>query len=328
MDEILGPSARVSPPSLVRARPVAHMPQRRASMSFNVAGVILDEEDMALFSQSPSLQGTRWPLVSVHSSSQDSRYRFQPSFSTRTPSIHITEPVFGRRDSGARFQEPQEYYAAGQSPAHLGFEIQRPRSAPASPDLGSNMGSFAPYSAGFSNYDMPPEQQYIGPSGYGHRRRSSVATLDAIPRSFAYNVPPSHYEYPLPELPEHVRGYQTPPTSQLHSPPRYPSNGPTYNSQGQYASNSASPTSAPSHSRRGSVVSPKAAKPASPKKGNSRGKRAKDSGFSFINFTASDSAKILSGVAPSGTSKRKREDEAAAEEERKRLRRAEAATKV
>lgn len=60
------------------------------------------------------------------------------------------------------------------------------------------------------------------------------------------------------------------------------------------------------------------------RKGTSQSRRALSSGF--VNFTASDSEKLLSGVAPSGSSKTKARREKEAEDKRRRL--SEAATRA
>ena len=61
-----------------------------------------------------------------------------------------------------------------------------------------------------------------------------------------------------------------------------------------------------------------------PRKNNSQSRRALSSGF--VNLTASDSEKLLSGVAPSGSSKTKARREKEAEDKRRRL--SEAATRA
>lgn len=330
MDELLGPvaPARTQPSPPAPPRRVASVPRpidTAAALTYNVAGVLLNAEDYALFSSSPSIQAGQWPSTApAHHTSftyEDVRPRFsqqQHAYNSRAPpSIQISQPPYQRRGSGMAFQP--EYYAGGQSPANLGYEIQRPQSAPASPDLGSNMATFAPYTH-LSQYDMPPTPQQM--SGAFHRRGGSVET---IPRSFPDRMAHHHSsEYPLPQL---QRQYETP-SPHDRSPPRYPSLGPTYAGRPSYdlQSPSPAPVMTQAHARRGSVAAGAPQQPrtptrptAAPRKPSARGKRGKDGGFSFINFTANDSAKLLSGVAPSGSSKRKREEEAA-EEERKRAR--------
>lgn len=61
------------------------------------------------------------------------------------------------------------------------------------------------------------------------------------------------------------------------------------------------PTSTPSTPRRQSTCSPSPSKPRKP-----RAKKEIPGGGMFINFTALDSKKLLAGVAPSGSSKRRR----------------------
>ncbi|KAK4057983.1 hypothetical protein OIO90_000722 [Microbotryomycetes sp. JL221] len=347
MSEMLGPEAlaAISPEVKPAAVPAPTYPRAAdppTGQTYNVNGVILDAEDYALYSQSPTLQyHAQWAQQPF--AVEDDRQRSPPTFS------HGHAPVAGRRPSYA--VPPPEHYVAGQALAHPPFE--RPRSAPASPDVGSVMGGggFAPYPGSY----QAPAFRPIAIQNSFHRRGSSV---DHVPRSFPEMVPmgaaPPHVHhslprsqgYPMPQPPPHyhhmaaqAEEQRTPP--QYHRLPHgYPT--PTYtNPSPTRAYNSSSPTGPtppparvplPGGGPRRMSSQPSLVKPSRPTTpsrkstsgaANGRGgRRSKDGGFSFINFTASDSKKLLSGVAPSGSSKRKREEEAAAAAERAAKRKA------
>ncbi|KAM0793300.1 hypothetical protein ACM66B_000760 [Microbotryomycetes sp. NB124-2] len=322
MSQMLGPEAlaAVSPetkpahvaptPMYARHAPPPPPPGPAAvGQTYNMNGVILDAEDYALYSQSPTLQyHAQWQSPF---GAEAGRPQYASS-SLRRPSHAGHGP---------------EYIVPGQPLLHPPFE--RPRSAPASPDIGSAMsgGGFAPYPGTFA----PPAFRSVALQNAMHRRTSSV---DTVPRSFPEMVPggPHGPGYATPQVlpPPHYRhmsGPQTPP--QYHRPPPgYPT--PTYTNPRMYETSSPTgplPVAAPVTPRGGARRMssqpdlPKATRPVTPARrstntGPRGGRRSKDGGFSFINFTASDSKKLLSGVAPSGSSKRKREEEAAAAEER------------
>ncbi|KAI5478437.1 hypothetical protein MNV49_005078 [Pseudohyphozyma bogoriensis] len=262
MNEMLGPEtmAALSPPTQVRQIPTT--PQRStyqlppappaprsptySKMAptgtgrgvYNVSGVLLDEADIGLFSNSRSpspCPPATYPTYQLPS--QPPAFR-QPPYSSQQyfgspPDYYNTYTLPSQQQQ----QQPSAntyYDSQGQLQSFGGFS--RPRSAPSSPQLGGD-GGFA--------------------FGGGHslnRRRGS--SMDGFPRVGGPYEP--------------AYGYAPP-----------------------------SPT-------RRVVVPPKIA----PKKPTNAGKgKKKGGGISFINFSANDANVLLSGVAPSGSSKRKREDD-------------------
>ncbi|KAK4054949.1 hypothetical protein OIV83_000873 [Microbotryomycetes sp. JL201] len=338
MSQMLGPEglAAVSPEvKPARAPPTPAYPRQlplapvATGQTYNLNGVILDEEDYALYSQSPTLRyHTHWQQPFGESS----RRRSPP------PSVAYGQVTsVNRRQS--QVGQPSDYIIPGQPLLHPPFE--RPRSAPASPDIGSAIGSggFAPYPGTYA----PPAFRSVAVQNAMHRRTSSV---DTVPRSFPEMAPGGIQHgnaYPVPHLPppppshyHHMSGPQTPPQYN-RVPSGYPT--PTYTNPRSYEASSPigpAPTTITPRAGPRRMSSqpdlPKAIRPVTPARRSTNnapraGRRSKDGGFSFINFTASDSKKLLNGVAPSGSSKRKREEEAAAALERAAKKAATAAAK-
>ncbi|ORY75056.1 hypothetical protein BCR35DRAFT_353748 [Leucosporidium creatinivorum] len=324
MNEILGPAAMsaISPPAGYpenATSPSYARPSTGGAPTYQVNGVILDAEDYALYSRSPSNFQGQWaqsaPPTQTSFNPYDTRpiqhrgqRRSPPPFADQHPQQRQQQGQFGFNPDYSTTSTPTSAFAPGFVPP------PRPRSAPASPDLGS--GAFAPF--GLEGSFQP---QYQAPSGSYALRRGSSA--DAMPRTFPQNGPmDQQYPAPQPPPPHHFQ-QQTPPQYRQQQPPYY--SAPTaHQLYGRPSYGGEPPSPSPIHPpplRRmssvpaGLAVNPRPMVPL--KKPTGKGKRGKaDGGFSFINFTSSDATKLLGGVAPSGSSKRKREEEIAAEERR------------
>lgn len=326
MNEILGPSAMsaISPPATFSENatsPTYSRPSTGGAPTYQVNGVILDAEDYALYSRSPSNFQGQWaqsaPPTQTSFNSCDTRLlqnrgqRYSPPpFSDQHQPQRQQQGQFAFAPDYSTTSTPTSAFAPGFIPP------PRPRSAPASPDLGS--GAFAPF--GLEGSFQPQTQ---APSGSYALRRGSSA--DAMPRTFPQNGRMDHhYPAPQPPPPHHFQQHTPLQYHQDQSPYyRTPTPLQVYGGRpiyGEPASPSPSPIHPPPLRRMSSVpqglaVNPRPIVPL--KKPTGKGKRGKaDGGFSFINFTSSDASKLLGGVAPSGSSKRRREEEIAAEERR------------
>ncbi|KAJ9484891.1 Regulatory protein [Penicillium thymicola] len=109
-------------------------------------------------------------------------------------------------------------------------------------------------------------------------------------------------------------------TSQIHNGSRSPSLSPKAGTSPRNIHNGSisKPTHRRTHSRKLSGQSMNAPKPAKASGSSSRGSN-KSVSVSFVNFTAHDSKKILTGVAPSGSSKTKARREQEARDRRRKL---------
>ncbi|GAA5869656.1 hypothetical protein JCM1840_000547 [Sporobolomyces johnsonii] len=181
----------------------------------------------------------------------------------------------------AQYAPSTSHYATASQPVYAQYppyDICRPHSAPPSPAV-EGLATFGPYGSS----PAAPSFETFGSQALDRCRGSSVDA--AIPRSFP---PPAHaasaYGYP-PHTP-----FRSLSPSPSHIPPPYPSS---------YTSASPSPA-------------PRPMKPA-PKRA---GGRKPPGVVSFINFSPSDSKVLLSGVAPSGSSKKRAREEEAAQLER------------
>lgn len=117
------------------------------------------------------------------------------------------------------------------------------------------------------------------PSVVNHRRSSSLDAREQSHLPYPSVLAGAHGPLPLP------------PPSLPPSPPHFPS----------------TPPRTPSTPK--TPKAPKSPKKASPKKTTPRGGKKPVGGSAFINYSACDAKKLLSGVAPSGSSKRKRDDD-------------------
>ena len=249
------------------------------------AGVMLGEEDMGLFASSGS------PLDGHAELYPHSAPAWQSSFEQGAyAAVMTSEPSA----SGSSIYRPQTATLSSQTSAPQLVRItdlrsadpERPRSAPASPDLLSSAGTFShPYSSsGPSSLGRPfqPTHRHTQsdatavPRSSWHRRGSSMDTHVGAPGMLMSNgyMQAGYVATPAPQL---RRTATTIPSS---APPR--------------TTAFASP--------------PSATKPRTPR----RRQKSGDNKFSFVNFTSCDAKKLMSGVAPSGSSKRRREEEAAA----------------
>lgn len=155
-----------------------------------------------------------------------------------------------------------------------GYDLSRPRSAPPSPQVDiAGSASFVPYYS-------PPEPSFTASSSYLRRRGSSVDAM--IPRTFV-STPQTNPSY----------GYASYPTSfppPSNQPVGYP---PPYIPETPMRIPPISPTSEPR--RRIRKIAPTTGK--------------KTGVVNFVNFSPSDSKVLLSGVAPSGSSKKRARSE-------------------
>ncbi|GAA5997953.1 hypothetical protein JCM5350_007914 [Sporobolomyces pararoseus] len=263
----------------------------------------------------------------------------------------------------------QQQYAPQPSP---GYDLQRPRSAPPSPQVDPS-GAFAPFYSPPSPpppaplrvqpttylHDVSPFKNsssssigYVHPRPF-HRRGSSVDAT--IPRTFV-TTPSIPVEYGYASYPTTTTNHLTPsptrsnlpvgyPPPHLPPPPQY-YNTPPYSSTpvSRMFSSSSSTTTNTTFNEEAPVspVSPTRPKgfgtleavggggrscgvegkyryrtassnDTSPTKARGGGKGGVTKGpISFINFSASDSKALLSGVAPSGSSKKRGRDETTA----------------
>ncbi|GAA6058688.1 hypothetical protein JCM10212_003376 [Sporobolomyces blumeae] len=284
MSELLGPDAgnsfsQTSSPSYgfaLQSTPPRPVPTKRATptRTYNVSGVLLSEEDYLQFTSG----GDDAPL--------DLR-----QYSISGPS------------------QP------GSNPRHAShYEPFRPRSAPPSPQVDDS--TFGGASAFVPYYSPPPSAGSFGafssPSSttptWARRRGSSVDAT--VPRTFASTAPgPPSYGF---------ASYPTPPRS--HPPSCQPAGYPPPYIPPSVAV-SGMPASPPPRSRTLATPSPpRKAKqaPRTPRTptatrstaaagASSKDQKKKPPGavVSFVNFSASDSSVLLSGVAPSGSSKKR-----------------------
>ncbi|SCZ90093.1 BZ3500_MvSof-1268-A1-R1_Chr1-3g01771 [Microbotryum saponariae] len=266
---------------------------------YHVAGVMLDAEEYSAYTSEtafaphyvPSSSPTPMRAVYAYSppSHGPSRVAMMP------PSPAYAHPPHTAIGFGFNYTiAPSQPY--GEQHVHYAHTSPpRPRSAPASPELVYD--GFEPY----------PAQQHP-------HRRPSIA--GAFPRSQHVNaLQPSYYEagyHPYAQVPRaHVR-------MQSHS--GYSSSAPVVSPQ-RRAPGGASPTattasSAPPTPHRAPTAASVPSPTRRPSMAGRKGKRSNSGAPTFINFTSVDAPKLLSGVAPSGTSKRKREET----EQRRRIR--------
>ncbi|GAA5908251.1 uncharacterized protein JCM6883_004325 [Sporobolomyces salmoneus] len=356
------PSSRKTSMSYSMSDPSSHRMQGEASAEdvdkfLKDMKEMLGPDAMGSFEQSPttSLPPRSQPLTLTSTSSPPSRSPVagQPPRQTYNVSgVLLSEEEYrqyahseqsGRHNRSSSITHHPQYFL---SP---GYDLERPKSAPPSPQVDPS-ATFAPYyspsppnaqystpftpsysSSSFSSNTYPPYRPF-------HRRGSSVDAT--IPRTFvttpsipaygyaSFPTPPSSSSspsrsnqpvgYPPPFIPqEHFSTpppYSTPPVARMFSSSSTNSNwnedapispvspirsrgfgagsGPGEGSYRLPSSESSSPTK----SRGG---------------GGGRGGKVKGP-ISFINFSADDSKVLLSGVAPSGSSKKRQREESAA----------------
>ncbi|GAA5913995.1 hypothetical protein JCM6882_002592 [Rhodosporidiobolus microsporus] len=282
--------------SSATAAPPAQPPFEK---TYNVSGILLSEDEYRQYAASPS--ANRQPSPAQYFVPPGNTYQPPPS-DTYTTSLAPPPPFYGQ--------------------SAYGYELQRPQSAPPTPAV--EAPSAFPLQAPMPAPPPPPR-----PSASLRHRRGSSLDLSAIPRSIpsGLSVPSSYY--PVPSNPHHPRpppsyAQQYPPPSHFNYPP--PSSAyqtPTRPPHGDYAP-FAYPGPAPSRPYQHPPSPPPTASsssfPVTPSKpaGGRGHQRKKSGGVAFINFSAADSKALLTGVAPSGSAKKRQreEDEAAAMRER------------
>lgn len=241
--QLQGPS--VHAPTLAQSQssvsPVQHQHQHHPrKASYNVSGVLLDEDDLAAFS-SPSASNTS----SYHQS------YLKPSFAP------VPHQPYGY------YPEPSSYtYSAHppRTPTRSSFSVQRPRQL---------------------------------------RRPSSMELLQALPRSAPVYRPNQPYPQDLVGMGVYLPVEPTSPTPA----PQMASNGGPQRTVRKMAS-------MPNTRVARKPTGPPPPVPSIPKVV----RKQASLGSCFINFSASDSKALLSGVAPSGSSKRKRDTDKEADE--------------
>ncbi|SCV68281.1 BQ2448_402 [Microbotryum intermedium] len=265
---------------------------------YHVAGVMLDAEDHSAYTDGTALA----PRYVAASSSPPTRvYAYSPPshgpsrMGMMPPSPSYAHPPHTAIGFGFNYTiAPSHPY--GDHVQYAYTPPPRPRSAPASPELASE---------GFEAY--PAQLQF-------HRRPSMIGT---IPREQNARVPhPSYHEvgyHPYAQVPRaHMRVQSHPaytgsaplvrpqPTVPMPMPPMPPM------SPRPSMTTSASASGPPTPNKVAALTSPSPMR--RPSMAGRKGKRSGSGGPMFINFTSVDAPKLLSGVAPSGSSKRKREE--------------------
>lgn len=305
MNEILGPEAMaaLSPTSTYHAPlPAVSVqppppPQQQNRATYNVSGVLLDEDEYRAFADSPS--------VGV-----------QPSPVEGQPFL-LPDSTYG---------QPAPQANGYLAPAQFAYELQRPASAPPTPSFESDaMFQFAPYG---STYESAQAARSVSLN----RRRGSSLDPAMIPRQYSSGLagsyaptPAQHASYDAYEPPALLeRAYAPPPQSQyppsfrVAPPPQEPAPYQAVTTPPRRAQPPIAPPTPMSTSSSASVAShaPPTPTPAAKRAsvGARRGgRRGKGGGggdaISFINFSAADSKEILGGVAPSGTSKKRAREE-------------------
>jgi len=323
MSEILGPDAlaalsptsSVPPPRRLDPRPAPSVTVQppapvKKQATYNVSGVLLDEDEYRAFAESPS--SSRQPSP-VRASSYDDRPQ-------------QGRPPFG----GSTYREPA--YTAPSYEAWSGgylapsqVDIQRPASAPPTPVLdleaSSSWTQFAPYG---STYQSPVMRS----TAAMNRRRGSSFDASSIPRIYSSGLvglqPLTEDAYPRfnaglgfddsvqafePQQPQ--RRALPPPACQSSfrpGPDAYAVPPPPPQQQQQQHSSTPSPASSQRPPRqqqaREQPQRPPQPEPTTPV----RRPKAKTS-ISFLNFSAADSKQLLGGVAPSGSSKKRARDD-------------------
>ncbi|OKL63889.1 hypothetical protein UA08_00459 [Talaromyces atroroseus] len=158
-----------------------------------------------------------------------------------------------------------------------------------------------------STYDLGSNSDAFTPAPSLHS-----SNTPHIPATSHQQITFSHHPYMTARQPSHQQQF-------LENQSRSPSLSPTNTTSPK--SRAALKNQRRSHPRKLSSHSTTAAKPANNKLGTpSKSTASKSaSNVSFVNFTANDSKKILTGVAPSGSSKTKARREQEAREKRRKL---------
>lgn len=223
---------------------------------------------------------------------------------------------------------PPTYELEVLHPGHFRSQLQLPKSAPAwqaSFDVSSRdsfldqQHSPLPLYAFDPSYSLPPSSLSLSPSSLPRRSHHPLHEVirprtspegDTRPPFAAHrrgsscepSMPCEQSHVPYPSVLAGVHGPLLPRSPLACSQP-YLLATPPRGIRSSTPQSSGQPLSTP--------TTPKSPRKASPKKtpGTPRGKKAPGGMNAFINYSASDAKKLLSGVAPSGSSKRKREEE-------------------
>ncbi|GAA6047283.1 hypothetical protein JCM3770_001866 [Rhodotorula araucariae] len=287
MSEILGPEAlsALSPtssyapsPSLAPPPPAVALqppPPSKQRATYNVSGVLLDEDEYRAFADSPTASR-------------------QPSPSHGQPFVPL-----GMAQYGGPLQ-PAPAMNGYLAPSQLGvpFELQRPASAPPTPAAVESEPEFqfAPYG---SPYETPAATARV--TAPMNRRRGSSLDASTIPRMYSsglVGVAPLH---DAPYTRARADAGLSPARPPLHLHPRHPAH-PAPPTSANPPSFRITPSTAPQQ-RRSPPPSPTRVQPQAQAPPQTP-KRARG-GISFINFSAADSKTLLGGVAPSGCSKKR-----------------------
>ncbi|BGP16786.1 hypothetical protein JCM10213_002180 [Rhodosporidiobolus nylandii] len=279
-----------------------------APTTISISGVTLAEEDLALL-DTPSLGGDGFSPTSPaqgHRSYPSSAPAWRTTFDLAPP----LSPSRPAQPSDPQSAYQQSYYAVPSSLAYTHSALSSSLAIPQQPQHPHD--PFRPSSA--PRDPLPDMSPFTGSS---RRRRSSVdsAALQAAAQRRPYQYPPpnsySNYAYSRPPPPPSSQqnisphDWYSPETSHFASwqqQPRFPPQMPIV----------LQPVPPPQPDR---PATPPPAPLKSPKKASPRKKRpskAKPPGAMFINYSSADSKKLLSGVAPSGSIKKRQLEEEAA----------------
>ncbi|GAA5915920.1 hypothetical protein JCM8208_003662 [Rhodotorula glutinis] len=333
MSEILGPDAlaALSPTSSAppprpfdpRQAPSVNIqpppPPAKKQATYNVAGVLLDEDEYRAFAESPT--SSRQPSP-VRASSYDDR-------------AQQGRPQYG---GGSTYREPAyaapsyEAWSGGYlAPSHV--EIQRPASAPPTPVLdleaSSSWTQFAPYG---STYQSP----VLRSTAAMNRRRGSSFDASSIPRIYSSGLVGLQ---PLNEdtysrfnaglgFDESVQAFE-PQQPQRRTPPAsaYPPSFrvapaayvPPPQPQPQHSSTPPVSPQRPSRQQQAQQQPREQPLRAPQPEPTTPVRRPKPkTSISFLNFSAADSKQLLGGVAPSGSSKKRARDDEHSPAQKKR----------
>ncbi|ORY89781.1 hypothetical protein BCR35DRAFT_158736 [Leucosporidium creatinivorum] len=262
--------------------------------SIDISGVRLSEEDMALLDEPDYDYDHRQYPASAPA--WQTSFNFGPSgphppFQSRSNALHYTAAPLS-----PHYPAPQ-YTSASLAPplAYSHADFDAPLSAPLRPRSTPILEQQATFAA-------PPP---VSGSGV-RRRRSSVDDVASYAHASPISAINSSYTYDQQPNPSQSYPYARPAPTQRH----------TYSTSPSASSMSSASSPVAVHRLPGQAATPRTSptKIASPRKTRTSPTKKKGAGGlpMFVNFGASDSKKLLSGVAPSGSSKRRREEQEAA----------------
>ncbi|BGP25237.1 proteophosphoglycan ppg4 [Rhodotorula toruloides] len=270
---------QLSPRARVRLSGESYVEDGRApSMSVSISGVTLGEEDLALL-EDPSLTSDVYdsPSRSYPASAPAWRTTFDLPPATPPPVPALSRHYASQNDQYLSPTTPVSTYTLSHSASMNSLALPpnpHQRAYSAQGHLPRSASSHDPFLS-----SSPPRA-----SSSVLRRRSSV---DSVNLAASYG----RYPYP-PPLPQQHQQQQPFPAVLQPAPP-----------QGAARPSTPPPKPAQTNSKSPSKTTPKR-KRGSPTK-------AKQPAAMFINYSSQDAKKLLSGVAPSGSSKKKREEDEA-----------------